>query len=82
MVFLLPFREKNVYLNKIVNYMVEKKIMVFVLMFAILVVVHYILGVVKAFRLGNTKERTWKDSIILGVSLSYILTIIFTGFSL
>ena len=56
--------------------------MVFVLMFAILVVIHYVLDIVKAFRLGNMKERTWKDSVILGVSLSYILTIIFTGFSL
>ena len=62
--------------------MIERKIMVFILMFAILVVIHYILDVVKAFRLGNTRERTWKDSVILGISLSYILTIIFTGFSL
>ena len=62
--------------------MIERKIMVFILMFAILVVIHYILDVVKAFRLGNMKERTWKDGVILGISLSYILTIIFTGFSL
>ena len=62
--------------------MIEKKIMVFILMFAILVVLHYILDIVKAFRLGTIKERTWKDSVILGISLSYILTIIFTGFSL
>lgn len=62
--------------------MIGKKIMVFILMFAILIVVHYILDVVKAFKLNNTKERTWKDYIILGTSLSYILTIIFTGFSL
>ena len=62
--------------------MIERKIMVFILMFAILVVIHYVLDIVKAFRLGNTKERTWKDSVILGISLSYILTIIFTGFSL
>ena len=62
--------------------MITKKIMVFVLMFAILVVIHYVLDIVKAFRLGNVKERTWKDSVKLGVSLSYILTIIFTGFSL
>lgn len=62
--------------------MIERKIMVFILMFAILVVIHYILDVVKAFRLGNMKERTWKDILILGISLSYILTIIFTGFSL
>ena len=62
--------------------MIGKKIMVFILMFAILIVVHYILDVVKAFKLNNAKERTWKDYIILGTSLSYILTIIFTGFSL
>lgn len=62
--------------------MIEKKIMVFMLMFAILIVIHYILDVIKGIRLGSNKERTWKDNVILGVSLSYILTIIFTGFSL
>lgn len=82
MVFLLLFQKKSVYLNKNKINMITKKIMVFVLMFAILVVIHYVLDIVKAFRLGNVKERTWKDSVILGVSLSYILTIIFTGFSL
>ena len=82
MVFLLLFQKKSVYLNKNTVNMITKKIMVFVLMFAILVVIHYVLDIVKAFRLGNLKERTWKDSVILGVSLSYILTIIFTGFSI
>ena len=61
--------------------MVTKKIMVFLLMFAIMVVVHYILDVVKTLRLGSGNDRTWKDDIILGVSISYILTIIFTGFA-
>ena len=82
MVFLLLFQKKSVYLNKNTVNMITKKIMVFVLMFAILVVIHYVLDIVKALRLGNVKERTWKDSVILGVSLSYILTIIFTGFQL
>ena len=62
--------------------MVLKKIMVFLLMYAILVVLHYILEIVKAFRLGTTIKRTWKDYIILGTSISYILTIIFTGFTM
>lgn len=62
--------------------MVLKKIMVFLLMYAILVVIHYILELIKAFRLGTTMEKTWKDYIILGTSISYILTIIFTGFTI
>ena len=62
--------------------MLIKKVMVFILMFAILVVLHYILEIVKAFRLGKTIERTWKDYLILGTSISYILTIIFTGFAI
>lgn len=62
--------------------MITKKIMVFMLMFAILIVIHYIFDVIKKIRFGNTKERTWKDNVILGLSISYILTIIFTGFTL
>ena len=62
--------------------MLIKKVMVFILMFAILVVLHYILEIVKAFRLGTTIKRTWKDYLIIGTSISYILTIIFTGFAI
>ena len=62
--------------------MLERKIMVFLLMFAILVVVRYVLNIIKGFRTNTTIERTWKDDVLLGTALSYILTIIFTGFTL
>ncbi len=62
--------------------MIAKKIMVFLLVFSILVVIYYILDMVKTIRIGSDKKRTWKDRVILWSSISYIVTIIFTGFCL
>lgn len=62
--------------------MIAKKILMFLLMMSILVVIRHILNIVKAFRSGETLERTWKDELLLASAISYILTIIFTGFQL
>ena len=62
--------------------MIAKKILMFLLMMSILVVIRYILNIVKAFRSGELLERTWKDELLLASAVSYILTIIFTGFQL
>ena len=62
--------------------MIAKKILMFVLMLSILVVIRYILRLVKAFRLNQSMDRNWKDELLLGSAISYILTIIFTGFQL
>ena len=62
--------------------MVLKKIMIFLLVFAILVVLHYIFSIVKAMRLGEITKRNWVDYLIIGSAISYIVTIIFTGFTL
>ena len=60
---------------------IVKKIMIFVLMFAILVVLreagNLLLSLVSKKTLGVTTARMWG----LGLSLAYILTIIFSGFS-
>lgn len=61
---------------------IAKKILMFVLMLSILVVIRYILRLVKAFRLNQSMDRNWKDELLLGSAISYILTIIFTGFQL
>lgn len=62
--------------------MIAKKILMFLLMMSILVVIRHILNIVKAFRSGEILERTWKDELLLASAVSYILTIIFTGFQL
>lgn len=62
--------------------MIAKKILMFFLMMSILVVIRHILNIVKAFRGGELLERTWKDELLLASAVSYILTIIFTGFQL
>lgn len=55
------------------------KIMMFVLMFAILFVLKDIISIVKAF-VNRTQVQFGKYHILyLGLSLSYILTIIFSG---
>jgi hypothetical protein len=60
---------------------VVKKIMIFILMFAILIVLreagNFLLSLVGKKTLGVTTARMWG----LGLSLAYILTIIFSGFS-
>lgn len=61
---------------------IAKKILMFILMFAILAVIHYIIQFIKAYRSGTPMKNTWKDELILGSAISYILTIIFTGFQL
>ena len=62
---------------------IAEKLMVFVLMFAILVVIRYVLDIAKAYKDKKTSlDWTRGDYITVGVSLSYILTTIFTGFSL
>ena len=58
-----------------------RKILIFLLMLAILVVLHYTFKVIKAFRTNTPVENTWKDSAILYSSIAYILTIIFSGLS-
>lgn len=62
--------------------MIAKKILVFLLVFSILVVIHYFLDMIRTIRLGSDKKKTWKDRALLWGSISYITTIIFTGFSL
>ena len=58
------------------------KIMVFLLMFSIVITlregVNFLLSIVSNKTLDITKARMWG----LGLSLAYILTIIFTGFKL
>lgn len=55
------------------------KVLVFILVFAILVVIHYILNFVKAFRTQQPLDYGWKELSILYSAISYILTIISTG---
>lgn len=61
--------------------LIVKKIMIFALMFAILIVLreagNLLLSLVSKKPLGMTTARMWG----LGISLAYILTIIFSGFS-
>jgi len=62
--------------------LILKKIMVFLLVFAICVVIRDVLLLVKAFKSNEKLDRTLKHEIVLGCSISYILTIIFTGFQM
>ncbi len=53
---------------------------VFVMILSILYIIKYILNVVKVMRLEQGKvENTTADLLLLGLSLSYILTSIITG---
>lgn len=62
---------------------IAKKIMVFVLMFAILVVLREVFDFVFNFMRENGKYTPSKSRLVYaGLALSYILTIIFTGFRL
>lgn len=60
--------------------MIIRKIMIFVLMFAILFAlregIKFTLSFISGKQFEITKGRIWG----LGISLAYILTIIFTGF--
>ena len=60
--------------------MLLKKLLVFLLMFAIIVVAHFILFLIKAFRTNTPIKQDMGSLAILFTALAYILTIIFTGF--
>lgn len=55
------------------------KLMMFVLMFAILFVIKDLISIVKAFVTRTQVQFSKSHIIYLGISLSYILTIIFSG---
>lgn len=59
-----------------------KKLLVFLLVFAILIVVKEIFLFAAAFKRGEHIDMTITRQVILGISISYIMTIICTGFSL
>ena len=53
---------------------------VFVLILSILYIIKYVLNVVKVMRLEQGKvENTTVDLLLLGMSISYILTSVITG---
>ncbi len=56
--------------------------MVFILVFAITVVIREVLSIIRERRRfhGSYKPGAWR-LLLLGLSISYIFTIIFTGFS-
>lgn len=62
--------------------MIVTKILVFLLVFAILNVLVNIWGFIKAFINSEKFEKPLWEIICLGVSISYIMTIICTGFEL
>lgn len=55
--------------------------MVFILIFAITVVIREVLSIIREMRRlqGSYKPGAWR-LLLLGLSISYIFTIIFTGF--
>ena len=59
-----------------------KKLMVFILVFAILIVVREIGAFTKAFIRSEQIDMSLSRQIVLASAISYIMTIIFTGFSL
>ena len=59
-----------------------RKILVFLLVFAILNVIANIIDFALAFVRDERFEKPLWKLITLGVSISYIFTIIFTGFSI
>lgn len=62
--------------------MIVTKILVFLLVFAILNVLVNIWDFIKAFINSEKFEKPLWEIICLGVSISYIMTIICTGFEL
>lgn len=58
------------------------KIMVFLMVFASLNIISNIMDVIKAYIQGEGLKKTIWDKLILGTSISYIMTIIITGFQL
>lgn len=57
-----------------------KKLMVFLMVFAILNVISNIADFVLAYIKGEKLEKSLWEKLVLGTSISYIFTIIFTGF--
>lgn len=54
----------------------------FVFIFAILYIVKYILSVIKVFRLQEGQiDNAPLDLVLLGASISYIITMLITGLS-
>ena len=62
--------------------MIATKILVFLLVFAILNVLANILDVIKAYIDSEKLDKPLWKWICLGISISYIMTIICTGFEL
>lgn len=56
------------------------KIMVFLLMLSILCVIREFYKLAKACNNKETFDITYKRLLMFGISLAYILTIVFTGF--
>lgn len=59
-----------------------KKLMVFILVFSILIVLKEIFSFIIAYRNNKTLDKSVSKQIILATAISYIFTIIFTGFKL
>ena len=59
-----------------------KKILIFFLVMSICVVFRTMFQFYKAFRLDTKFETNIINEIIFGVSISYIITIIITGFTI
>ena len=57
-----------------------KKLMVFLMVFAILNVISNIAAFVLSYIKGEKLDRSLWAKLVLGTSISYIFTIIFTGF--
>ena len=61
--------------------MIVYKILMFILMFAILVVIKDLTSFIISFIRDEQANFSSMRLVFLGLSLSYILTIIFTGFN-
>ena len=62
--------------------LIAKKFMVFILVFCILIVLKEIFSLVEAFLKNEHIKMTLPRQITLAAAISYIMTIICTGFSL
>ena len=62
--------------------LIAQKIMMFILFFCICIVLKNVFKFVASFSKDEKMQNTTKDNIILASAVSYIMTIIFTGFKL